>query len=365
MRMDLLAECVSVLSQCDVDDPKDQQTISMCENYILESYKLYLESCDANGYEPVSETVYMQQLMLNEGFFKKFIKGLGGAALLAGSAVAATKGINAVNANARATGKQVGVVQGNGKWDTVKKTTSNFIGNAQQLGRDAGGFKGTAKAVAGTSLNNKVANQQYAGAERNTNIQSYYDPNKPNINKRAVEATHSMSIASTKDAREAVNNNTNLQGSGTVNVTRYNKQGEVQNTKTYDRNSEQGQQVVNGAEQSRINAENKAKGKVSEEEQNRRKEQSKQDKQLNKDFNGDQNQVSEYRKELAKEKREKQQEIQKNPVVPINQKPVQTSNNKNLNGVPAAKITDMEESINVGNLNRPLTPAIKMPARMA
>ena len=40
MRIELLAECIEVLNNCDIDDPNDQKTISVCENYIMHSYDL-------------------------------------------------------------------------------------------------------------------------------------------------------------------------------------------------------------------------------------------------------------------------------------------------------------------------------------
>ena len=209
MRIELLAECVEVLKNCDIDDPNDQKTISVCENYIMHSYDLYLENCEINGYEPLTQKEYMKELMLNEGFFKKL---LGGAALAAG-AVGAAKFARGVNANAKANGAQTGA--------------KNFFGNAKNFVNQSGGLAGAAKNTFNTSMRGKVADQQYSGASRNTNV---------------TTGAQTMTLASKKDAKKAVKNNQNLQGNNTVS---YDRHGQTQ---TVDANSKQGKRILAGQE---------------------------------------------------------------------------------------------------------------------
>lgn len=157
MKLEILAECVVRLAKCDIDNPADQKTISVCENYILESYNSYLENCEMNEIEPLNQTEYMQNLMLNEGFFKKLLKGaaIAGGAVAAGAA--ATKGVNAVNQNAASQGKAAGIQKGGTFTQNVGNTMKTFGNNAKLLASQSGGFKGTAKNIAQTSMNAKTA----------------------------------------------------------------------------------------------------------------------------------------------------------------------------------------------------------------
>jgi hypothetical protein len=150
MKLQLLAECVARLAECDIDNPADQKTISVCENYVLESYKYYLESCEMNGYEPLTEKEYLQNMMLNEGFFKKLL----GVGAVVGGAIGAKKAYNAVNQNAIAQGQQGGI--GN-----VVQNTKNFVQNS-------GGIANAASNVMAVSARAKKAANQMNNADRNT-----------------------------------------------------------------------------------------------------------------------------------------------------------------------------------------------------
>ena len=238
MKLEILAECVVRLSECDVDNPADQKTISVCENYILESYKSYLENCELNDLEPLTETEYLQELIVNEGFFKKLLKG---AAIVGGAAaagVAAKKGINAVNQNAAAQGKVAGIQKGGTFAQNVGNTFKTFGNNARLFATQSGGVGGAVRNAAQTSANAAIARQQFAGATRDTNVTS---------------GTQSIALANKQDARQAANNGTNLQGQNTVS---YQRKG--QETQTVDANSEQGQRIMQGQQKAQENAQNAA-----------------------------------------------------------------------------------------------------------
>jgi hypothetical protein len=239
MKLYLLAECVERLSQCDIDDPNDQKTISMCESYILESYNYYLESCEENGYEPLSESEYLQNIMLNEGFFKKL---LGGAALVGGAVAAgsmAKKTINSVNSNAKATGAETG------GFKNFKQNASNFM-------QQSGGIGGAIKNIRNTSRNSEIAQQQYNGASRTRTIGS------DNVMGDAV-----MSVGDKKTAKKAVKKGENLTGTDNIILNKKDKDG---NDIVVDANSERGQRIVAG--QARMQ-ENRAKR---EEEKEKKKQ---------------------------------------------------------------------------------------------
>jgi hypothetical protein len=238
MKLYLLAECVERLSQCDIDDPNDQKTISMCESYILESYNYYLESCEENGYEPLSESEYLQNIMLNEGFFKKL---LGGAALVGGAVAAgsmAKKTINSVNSNAKATGAETG------GFNNFKQNASNFM-------QQSGGIGGAIKNIRNTSRNSEIAQQQYNGASRTRTI------NSNNVMGDAV-----MSVGDKKTAKKAVKKGKNLTGTDTIIL---NKKDENGNNIVVDTNSERGQRIVDGQarmQKNRANGGKKKQGKA-------------------------------------------------------------------------------------------------------
>lgn len=97
MRADILIECINVLNNADIDNPADQKAISVCENYIMHSYDLYLENCTEMGYPALSQQDYMLEILsLDEGFFKKLVKG---AAITAAAGAAAYGGAKVVRAN--------------------------------------------------------------------------------------------------------------------------------------------------------------------------------------------------------------------------------------------------------------------------
>lgn len=245
MKLELLAECVTTLAECDVDNPNDQKTISVCENYIIESYNYYLESCELNDTEPLSEREYIQNLMLNEGFFKKLLAG----AAIAGGAVAAAKGVNAINSNARANGQAAGLQRGQGFKNNVANTAKTFGQNAKNFYNQNGGLKGSLANAAKTSVRRNVADQQYSGATRNTvterNVATDADGNKYKTN----TVQHSMSIARGKDAKNAVKNGQTLQGQTNITSkqTETDAQGNTKEVKsrTVDANSKEGKRMAN------------------------------------------------------------------------------------------------------------------------
>jgi len=223
MKIEILAECVTALAECDVDNPLDQKKISVCENYIMESYKDYLESCELNDFEPLSEAEYIQELMLNEGFFKKL---LGGLALAGAAAVGGKKLYNAANAYGTANGGQTGF--------------KNMGTNLRNMTQASGGILGAAKNVARTSMKNDRAVQQYNGAATDKNL---------------TTGKQSMNIASSKEAREAVNKGTDLTKTNTVS---FNRHGQ---TKTMDANSERAKNAIAGQEKAAANAEARAQAR--------------------------------------------------------------------------------------------------------
>ena len=75
MKLYLLAECVNRLAACDINNPDDQKTISVCENYILQSYNLYLENCYQNNYEPLTQEKYMAELLCEGQFLNNLAAG--------------------------------------------------------------------------------------------------------------------------------------------------------------------------------------------------------------------------------------------------------------------------------------------------
>jgi len=138
MKLELLTECVSRLAECDIDNPADQKTISVCENYIMESYDYYLESCEINGYEPLSKTEYMQEIMLNEGFLKKLL-GFGAAA---GAAAGAIHYGRKLNTAGKAMAQRTGMDQNAG-----------FIARTKNLYKNAGNIGNTANLVRNSKAN--------------------------------------------------------------------------------------------------------------------------------------------------------------------------------------------------------------------
>jgi len=189
MKLELLAECVTRLAECDIDNPADQKTISVCENYILESYDYYLESCEMNGYEPLSKSEYLQEMMLNEGFFKKLL----GFGALAGGAVAAgvgiKKGYNAINQNAARNNMQ----------------NASFKDKFNQFRKDSGGVGGMAKNVWNTSRKTKQAERQYQNGNLNVNYTQ---------GEQGGQFNKTISVNKVKGNRRALKNGT--AGSATI-----------------------------------------------------------------------------------------------------------------------------------------------------
>ena len=214
MKLEILAECVTRLAECDVDNPADQKTISVCENYILKSYDAYLENCEVNDIEPLTKTEYMQNLLLNEGFFKKLMGGLAAGAAVAGTAVAAKKAYNAGNAYATANGGQTGI--------------KNMGTNLKNMAQASGGTMGAIKNVAGISLSQNKANNQMANATKTT---TYADQNG------VTNKTQSMQLGS----KQAGENGPE----GKEVIKRVNAKG-----KTYevDANSDKGKRLATAAE---------------------------------------------------------------------------------------------------------------------
>jgi len=203
MKYELLAECVVRLAETDIDNPADQKTISVCENYILESYNYYLESCEVNNLEPLSESEYMHELMLNEGFFKKLL----GVAAGVGAGVAGVKAYRAGNAYQAANG---GANKG------FKNAAMGLKNMTQQYGA-----MNTMKNVARTSGKAKVAQKQYKGASTNTNV---------------TTGKTTMDIASRKQSGMFKN----PVGQHTVSYDRHGT------TTTVDASSQQGQNILAG-----------------------------------------------------------------------------------------------------------------------
>ena len=214
MKLEILAECVTRLAECDVDNPADQKTISVCENYILKSYDAYLENCEVNDIEPLTKTEYMQNLLLNEGFFKKLMGGLAAGAAVAGTAVAAKKAYNAGNAYATANGGQTGI--------------KNMGTNLKNMAQASGGAMGAIKNVAGTSLSQNKANNQMANATKTT---TYADQNG------VTNKTQSMQLGS-KQAGENGPEGKNV-------IKRVNDKGR---TYEVDANSDKGKRLATAAE---------------------------------------------------------------------------------------------------------------------
>lgn len=309
MKLSLLAECVSRLNKCDIDNIDDQKTISVCENYLLESYKEYEENCYYNDIEPLNESEYIGTLLLNEGFFKKLLIGAGAAAALGGAAVAGKKTFNAVNSNALAQGNEVGGIK-------------NFANNFSNFRNQSGGMFKAAGNIAKTSMNKDTAGQQYAAAKQTTNYNA--DTKKGNS---------TLEIQNRKDAKDAIANNNAAemgQRKGTLNVTRKNAAGE---------------------DVTRSGASNISANEIKQKQQAaaERKQQiilQRQEEQAEKESNSD---------PVNQSLQQSQQ-----PVAKKNSAPVQT--NQTPQPVqPQQPIHN--ESFIAANLKQPLTPAIKMPAR--
>jgi len=313
MKLELLAECVTRLAECDIDNPADQKTISVCENYVLESYNYYLESCEMNGYEPLSKSEYLQEMMLNEGFFKKLL----GIGAVAGGAVAAgvgiKKGVNAINQSAKANN-----VQG------------NFMQRAKAFKQNSGGIGNAMTNAWRTSANNKKAGKQWS----NANTQTTYTKGDNGV---VTGQTTTTGIGG--NYKQMKKND--YQANNTVGLKTSNGQ-----TQQVDVNSKQGQQITNYAN-ARTNENSEA---VQKEQASKKAGQQKAESVLNGRLNSLQ---AQYDRE---EDPTKKGEIQKQ----INELKTKLNKNEKANG------HSVTESINpfiASELKQPLTPAIKMPSK--
>lgn len=312
MKLELLTECVSRLAECDIDNPADQKTISVCENYIMESYDYYLESCEINGYEPLSKTEYMQEIMLNEGFLKKLL-GFGAAAgAVAGGAVMAKKGYNAINQSAKANN-----VQG------------NFMQRAKAFKQNSGSIGNAMTNAWRTSANNKKAGKQWS----NANTQTTYTKGDNGV---VTGQTTTTGIGG--NYKQMKKND--YQANNTVGLKTNSGQ-----TQQFDANSKQGQQITNYANaRTNENSEAVQKGQAAI-----KAGQQKAENKLNGQLNSLQ---AQYDRE---EDPTKKGEIQKQ----INELKSKLNKNEKANG------HSVTESINpfiASELKQPLTPAIKMPS---
>lgn len=357
MKIELIAECVDVLSRCDVDNPEHQKAISVCESYLMQSYDLYLESCERNGYEPLTQKEYMSELMLNEGFFKKLIKGAAIAGGVAAAGAAAKKTYNAANAYGQANGGQTG----------VKAMAGNLKGMAQQ----SGGAMNAVKNVAKTSLNNKVAAQQYQGATKTTTINN--GPNGDN------SSSTKMNIANAKDAKAAVKNGENLQGSHNIIFQRNGQE------KTVDANSERGQRILAGQEKQKQQQQNQNGGQQDNQNgtnppNNNDQNQNNQNQQkqgffsrvangVKSGFNAVKNKFSKNNQNNQNEQQPVQENLESILETLLNAKIINENDyDYAINNVTYDELLDVineaSEPFVASNLKEPLTPAIKMPSKM-
>ena len=63
MKLNILFECANILYNADIDDPKQQKAISVAENYILNSYKLYKNYCINEDINPLNEEEYLYEIV--------------------------------------------------------------------------------------------------------------------------------------------------------------------------------------------------------------------------------------------------------------------------------------------------------------
>lgn len=176
-----LLELSYCLGNLDINDPVNELRISICENYINDSYEQYSQICE----EPISQKEYfLEMTSINEGILKKIAGAALGAAAIGGTAYLGAKGYNAINANAAATGQQTGL-------GALKQNFSN-------LKQQSGGFGGMAKNMWNTSANKNVANQQYQNATQQTD----------------ADGNSTLNIQGKKEAKENLKNN-NGQVTGT------------------------------------------------------------------------------------------------------------------------------------------------------
>ena len=218
MRADILIECINVLNNVDIDNPADQKAISVCENYIMHSYDLYLENCVEMGYPALSQQDYMLEILsLDEGFFKKLVKG---AAITAAAGAAAYGGAKVMRANQgfrAANGISSG--ENAGLKDKVK---SNLGSMRQMFKQSAGSGNSIADKAKGIGANVFKGTKVFGKDAKAINTQAFANGN---VTRTVGPGQQQQTATFRKD--------TTGQTSGpSMTTQRVNQDGEVTSTKT-------------------------------------------------------------------------------------------------------------------------------------
>lgn len=194
MKLYLLAECVNRLAVCDINNPDDQKTISVCENYILQSYNLYLENCYQNNYEPLTQEEYMAELLCEGQFLNNLAAG--------------AKNMGANIQNRVNTVMQSKPVQNVVQSKPVQGAVNTFNNAKTAVGNNQVVQKGvTAAKNAGTAVANNPTVQKGVTAAKNTG--TAVANTAKNVGNKAKQAYKNSNIAGKKkQVNQQVANNT-------------------------------------------------------------------------------------------------------------------------------------------------------------